>query len=191
MQLQKAIKKRKSVKNYSHKKPSWKKILQALDSVRFAPMAGNQYSLKFILVQEPDKIKKIAQCCQQNFVAKAHYVVVAVSNVDKITKSYGKRGEDFAKQQAGAAIQNFLLSLTEKGLETTWVGYLDDQTIKRELEIQSGFDVEAVFPIGEPTRARTELDKEKKKPDLDDILYFDKWKNKYMQPKTRVKLENA
>ena len=55
MQLDRVIKTRKSVRHYSDAKPNWRKILRALDSVRFAPAAGNQFVLKFILVKDKSK----------------------------------------------------------------------------------------------------------------------------------------
>ena len=65
MQLLDAIKSRKSTKKFTGKKIDWRKIIQALEYTRFAPMAGNMFSLKFIIVQEEDKLKKLATACQQ------------------------------------------------------------------------------------------------------------------------------
>ena len=48
MELDRVIKKRKSVKNFTNKKPDWRDIVDAIDSARFAPMAGNKFNLKFI-----------------------------------------------------------------------------------------------------------------------------------------------
>ena len=49
MELSKVIEKRKSVKKFTKKKPDWRDIIDAVDSARFAPMAGNKFNLKFIL----------------------------------------------------------------------------------------------------------------------------------------------
>jgi len=45
---------------------------------------------------------------QQDFVKQAHFVVAVVSDNSGLVRSYKERGERYAKQQAGAAIENFL-----------------------------------------------------------------------------------
>ena len=147
MQLDEAVKTRKSVRRFSDKKPDWRKIIKAIDLARFAPMAGNLFSLKFILVQDKDKIEKLKEACQQDFVS-THYVVVVVSDDEKVKRSYGDLGEKFAREQAGAAIENFLLGLNEQGLATCWVGYFVESQVKKILSIPDNFTVEALFPIG-------------------------------------------
>ena len=187
MQLKDAIQTRKSVKKFLDKKPNWRKIIKAIDMTRFAPAAGNQFALKFILVKDKEKIKQLAEASQQGFINQAHFVVVAVSNNYKLERSYGARGEIYTRQQAGAAIENFLLSLNEQKLATTWVGHFVEEQVKRALEIPdtNEFTVEAIFPIGQETKSM-EQRQERLRPELENILYFDKWDNKYMKPRVKV-----
>lgn len=184
MELDKAIKSRTSVKKFNSKKPDWRTIIECIDAARFAPMAGGNYTLKFILVDNSETIKNIAEECQQDFIAKAHYVVVACSVPGITVNAYGKKqGEIYARQQAGAAIQNFLLKIFESGLSTCWVGLFVEEQIKKELKIPANAQVEAVFPIGfeyEKKRAR------KAKIDLDNILYFNSYGQKKMNPPKKM-----
>jgi len=78
--------------------------------------------------------------------------------------------------------------LVEQGLVTTWVGYFYDDQVKEVLDIPEELNVEAIFPVGKETKVKTF---EKRKTELDNILYFDKWKNKTMTPKTRVRIESV
>ncbi len=188
MRLKDAIKGRKSVKRFSHKRPNWRKIIRAIDAARFAPSAGNQYVMKYILISDPKKIKLLAQASQQTFVGTAQFVVVAVSDDSKLVRSYGERGKIYSCQQAGASIQNFLLALTEQKLVTTWVGYFYDDQVKDILDIPEKFTVEALFPIGRETKLTTH---KKKKPDLQNLLYFDSYGNKLMVPESRIGFDNA
>ncbi len=183
MKIEDAIKERKSSRKYHHKKPDWRKIIKAIDAARYAPMAGNIFSLKFILVQDEKRIEQIGKACQQDFVRNAQAIVVAVSNDAKVEKSYDKFGKKFARQQAGAAIENFLLEIVSQGLATCWVGYFVEDQIKRACDIPDDFTVEAVFPVGIPSKIR---ETRKPKPELDNIIYFDKFKNKYMEGIPRV-----
>ena len=183
MELDKAIRNRASVKKFNSKKPDWRNIIECIDAARYAPMAGGNYSLKFILVSDSEKIRNIAEACQQPFVAQAHYVVVACSNPERTTNAYGKSGESYLRQQAGAAIQNFLLKIEEAGLSTCWVGYFVESQVKRELKIPEETNVEAVFPIGfEYEKKRTR----KTKIDLDNILYFNLYGQKRMNPPRKM-----
>ena len=182
MDLDKAIQSRKSVRKFKTRRPDWRDIIECIDAARYAPMAGNIYSLKFILVDNEEIIQKLADAAQQDFVAQAHYVVVVCTNPSRTINAYEERGEMFCRQQAGAAIQNFLLKIQEKGLATCWTGYLVEDLVKRALKIPDGINVEAIFPIGyEFERARTR----KVKIDIDRVLYFNKYKNiKMKNPKT-------
>jgi nitroreductase len=148
-------------------------------------MAGNLFSLKFVLVQEKEVIQKIAEACQQEFVL-APFVLVAVSDREKVKKMYDYNDKGFAQQQAGAAIQNILLSLTEKGIASCWVGFFDDAQIQEAIGASEKNVIEAVIPIGLQTKAKTQI-QTKQKPDLENLVYFDKWGNKKMEPQTRVR----
>lgn len=93
------------------------------------------------------------------------------------------RGEVYARQQAGAAIENFLLSIENHGLSTCWVGYFSEYQIKRELEIPDEINVEAVFPIG--FEFETKLTR-KAKIDIDDILYFNHYGQNKMKKERKI-----
>lgn len=176
MQLDKAIKERHCVRKFSVKKPSWKKIIECIDSVRYAPMAGNNFTLKVILVSDKEKINKIAKACQQDFISQAQYLVVFCSISERTQLSY-EPAKTYVRQQAGAAMQNFFLSIQNAGLATCWIGHFVEGIIKRELKISENAQVEAVFPIG----YEFEKTQKKKRIDMDNILYFEKYGNKKMK----------
>jgi len=177
MDLDKAIQKRKSVRKFKDKKPDWRDIIECIDSARYAPMAGGNFTLKFIVVDDKNEIQKIATACQQPFVSQVHYIVIACTNSKRTVNAYEERGKRYCRQQAGAAIQNFLLKIEEAGLSTCWVGAFVDEHIKEILKIPEDIDVEAVFPIGyEYTKKEP-----KRKIDLDNILYFYSYGNKKMK----------
>jgi len=183
MQLDKAIKARKSVQHFSNKTPNWRDIIECIDNARYAPTAGNIFPMRFIVVKDPKIIMKLAEASQQSFIGEAQYVVVVCSDCKLVLNAYEDRAAKFCRQQAGAAIENFLLSIEEKGLASCWVGYFVDYLVREALSIPEDIDVEAIFPIGyEDVRAGKQR-KEARRIDMDRILYFDKWK------KTRMKDE--
>jgi len=183
MELDKAIKERHTVRKFkTTKKVSYKDVITAVDAGMKCPLAGNEPSLKFIVVQDKKIIEELAKAAQQDFVSDVDFVVVVCSDKKFLVKSYYERGERYSKQQAGACIENILLKLTDSGLASCWVGAFSDETVKRVLRIPDEIDVEAMLPIG------YELGKtsQKARPDLDSVLFFDQWKNKFMKPKNIV-----
>lgn len=183
MELNEAILSRKSVRKFKDKKPDWRNIIECIDAARYAPMAGNNFTLKFILVDDKEKINKLADAAQQPFISQVKYVVVVCSNLSRTENAYDKRGEIYCRQQAGAAIENFLLKIEETGLSTCWVGAFVDRMVKEILKIPEEIHVEALFPIGyEFAKPRTR----KIKIDMDRILYFNEYKNKKMKKVKRL-----
>ena len=130
MKLRDAIERRKDVRVYDLKAPDWRAVVRAIDAARFATSAGNHFSARFILVSDEKVIKKLTDICQQSFVGKASYLVVAVSDPSGLIRSYGERGEGYCAKQIGSAVQNFLLALEEEKLVTSWVWYFDDEQVK-------------------------------------------------------------
>lgn len=175
------IKSRHSVRKFKSADPDWRDIIEAVDTVRFSPIAGKIFTLKIIIVRDQDKIEMISNATEQSFVGQAKYLVVFCSKSERTKNVFKKKGEIYSRQQAGAAIQNFLLSLTEKGLSTCWIGHFDEKKIKLILRIPEELDVEAVFPIGYEFKKP----EKKEKISLDNILYFNTYGNKKMNSPKR------
>ncbi len=182
MGVERLIKARRSIRKFKSSKPDWREIIECIDSMRYSPMAGNNFTLKFILVDNEDKIQKLADAAQQDFISDVKYVVVVCTTPGRTETAYGERGSIYTRQQAGAAIQNFLLRLTECKLATCWVGHFVDEQVKDILNIPKEINVEAMFPIG----YAYEKPKEKRYIELDNVLYFNKYGNKNMKEKPKL-----
>lgn len=177
MDLKTAIKNRRSVRSFSSRTPDWRKIIECIDAMTYAPLAGNIPILKFILVSDLNKIQQIAQLCQQEFIADTEYVVVVCSSPKKLEKMYEQDAVKYSKQEAGSAIQNFLLAITSHGLATCWIGLYDEKELKRLLKIPDDIVIEALFPVGYEGKKTRPV----RKPELDSSIYFDEWGERYMK----------
>ena len=184
MDFDKLIKKRASIRNYSPKKVKYDKIIDAIEAANLSPSPGNLPILKYIIIQDQKKINKIADACQQKFIKTAKVIVAICSDSKKVELMYDKRSEKYIKQHAGAAIENFLLKITEMKLASCWVGAFSEKTVKDALSIPDEIYVEAVLPIA--YQMKTDKTTQKPKPDLGNIVYFDKWKNKYQKPVKKI-----
>ncbi len=177
MDVQECIKTRRSVRKYEDKPIEWDKIIQILDSGRFAPSAGNLQNLKFIVVRKEALIKKLSQAApEQQWIEKAPVHIVVVAESEKGARFYGIRGERFyAIQNCAAAIQNMLLTANALGLGGCWVGAFDENKVKKALDIT---------PVSAIPQAIITLGYADEKPDapprkgLETYVFLDKWLNR-------------
>jgi nitroreductase len=182
MQLDKVIKDRHSCKKFKNKKPDWRDIIKCIDITRFTPMAGNIFTPRFILVDDKEKIKNLAEAAQQEFISKVDYVIVVCSECSLAKNTYNDRAERYCRQQAGASIQNLLLKIEDKGLSTCWIGHFVDMQVREILKIPEDFLIEAILPIG----FEYSVNKRREKISLDSILYFNKFGNIKMKNPKRL-----
>lgn len=183
MDLDKAIKERHSVRSFKRtKKVDYRKIMEVIEAGAKSPLAGSISAIFYLLVQDKEKIKALAVAAQQDFVETVDFVLVICSNKKDLERNYYDRGKIYARQQAGASIQNMLLKLTDLGLATCWVGAFSDVTVKRILNIPDNIDIEALLPIGYELGEG----KQKTRVNIDNVLFFDTWNNKFMRPRKMV-----
>ncbi len=185
MELQKTIEKRASIRKFSMRKPPIELISKAIFAADMAPSAGNLQLLTYIIIENKETIGKITDACQQEFIRKAPYVVVVVSDSKRIKILYDKRAEKYMKHNVGAAVENFLLKITDQGLAACWVGAFIEDTIKHILRIPGDKEVEVIIPIGyEEIEGRA---KQKLKKYPVNRVFFENWGNKFYKPLTKIR----
>jgi len=180
MEFDKLLHERASIRRFSTEKPEPELIQEIIEAGNLAPSPGNLPILRYIIIEDEALIRTIAEACQQNFITKAPYAMVICSDPKNIIRAYDKRAKVYVKQQAGAAIENMLLKITNLGLVSCWIGAFSDLTIRNALKIPEHLDIEAVLPVG--NRFIKERSKQKRKPGLYDRVFFDTFGNKYRKP---------
>lgn len=149
MEFDAVIEKRRSARSFiQNKRPTHRQLLAAVDAARKCPFAGNWNNFKFIIVENPDSIKKLAQYADQLWIAEAPTVVIVYANENHLESMYGERGRIYSRQQAGAFIHTFMLKLTDIGLSSCWVGAYNDEMIRSTFGIPGHFLIEAIIPVG-------------------------------------------
>jgi len=185
MDFDKVLRERKCTRSFSTKKVSFDEVAEICEAARFAPMAGNIYTVRLVLVSDKKTKQQLVEAAlDQEFIGEADYVIAVCSDIGQLARSYGSRAEIYARQQAGAAIENIFLKAMDLGLATCWIGAFDENAVKRILNIPDEVRVEALLPISHAVAGKAEM---KKKPDLKMILNFEKWGQKTAKrPKTAV-----
>jgi len=154
-------------------------LIKIIDVANSAPSPGNLPIIKYLIVQDHEKIFKIAGACRQDFIEDAPYLIVICSESKSAEIMYDKRAKKYVKQHVGAAIENMLLYITELGLASCWVGAYSDLTIKNILRIPEPIEIEAILPIA----YQLKIDKttQKKKPTISKRVYFEEWGNPFLK----------
>jgi nitroreductase len=171
MEFDKVVENRKSVRSFKTKKVEWRDILDAIDSANQAPFASNLNNLKYIIIEEQKTIDKLAELSEQLWINEAPSLVIVCSDEGNMKNLHGEIGRIYSRQQAGAAIENFLLKITEMGLSSCWVGSFDEASVKDLLEIPEKIHVEALLPIG----YEKEKSPRKKKKSIESTIYWENW----------------
>lgn len=184
MSFDSLLKQRASIRKYSSKKPSETQIIEIIEAGNLAPSPGNLPILTYTVIEDYEKISKIAQACQQEFIKSAPVLIVVCSHSKNVTLMYDKRAQKYVKQQAGAAIENMLLKITDLGLASCWVGAFADITIRNTLKIPEDIEIEAVLPIG--YQLKTDKTSQKQKPPLETRVFFEKYKSKEKLPEIKI-----
>ena len=124
----------------SNKKVKFEKIVDAIEAANMAPSPGNLSILKFILVENLEIIDKVADTCQQDFIRRAQQVIILCSEPRRVKNIYNEKAEKYTNYHVGAAIENFLLKITDLGLASCWVGYFAEEVLKNVLKIPEETD---------------------------------------------------
>ncbi len=185
MEFDNAIKKRASIRIYSSKKPDIELVIEAIEAANTAPSPSNMQILRYIVVEEAEKIKQIADACQQPFIEQSQILVVVCSDSKNALRMYDKRAKKYVTQHAGAAIENMLLKITDLGLASCWIGAFSEFIVKNTLKIPDDIEIEAIFPIG--YQPKSDHTTQKKKYQLDNRLFFNIYNNKYRIPHAKVR----
>ncbi len=175
MDFDSVIEKRHSVRSFKDKKASWKLVLQAIDATNQGPFADSRNPLKFLVIEEPETIQKVAELAGQLWINESTILVVVCSEDTHLENLHGERGKRYARQQSGAAIQTLLFKLTDLGLSSCWVGSFTDEQIKQHLKIPSHIELEAIIPIG---YEKVKPVPRHRKKALENALFWEVWDEK-------------
>ena len=166
MDLFEAIKKRRSIRQYSDKSVPKEALEKLIEAARFAPTARHIEPWSFVVVTEPKMIKAVGEATDSGkFILKAS-ACIAVFCED--TKYYLEDG--------CAAIQNILLAATSLGIASCWVAgdkkpYC--KSIAKLLGSPSSHKLVGLISLGYPLSKDAFF--EDKRKELKDLLYWNKY----------------
>jgi nitroreductase len=171
MDVMEAIIKRNSVRKYIDREVPKNMVMEILHAARLAPSGMNEQPSRFFIVREDETKRKLRDndVFKQEFVTKAPVIILCCGNPDVYAK--GDRSdrdvnEKRALRDLSIASAFMVLSATEFGLGTCFIGWLDREKIKDVVGIPKSYIVPYVITVGYPA----ETPKSSPKRSLSDIL---------------------
>jgi len=138
-----AIKARQSIRKYKTQPIPTEKLEAILEAARLAPSAGNRQPWRFIIIQDPERKKALAEAANdQTFLENAAAIVTAVGDPDLSARWFEK--------DTMIALEHMVLAATALGYGTCWIGAFNEDTVKTLLKIPQKAKVVALLPIGTP-----------------------------------------
>lgn len=136
MEFKEAIAKRRAIRKYKGDPIPEEKLKRLYEALRLAPTGNNRQPFKFIFVKDQETRKQIVKkACHQEFLLEAPILMVACC----------ERGHEF---DVAIAVDHMVLTATDEGLGTCWVGWFEGDAVKKLLNIPAHLEVPIIIPIG-------------------------------------------
>ena len=142
---------------------------RVLEAARATGTGMNKQHWRFILVQEKEAVKRLAEdSTSGGWVAGANFAVIVLTD-----PQYG-----FHQIDAGRAVQNMQLAAWDQGvISGIYTGVKEDK-LKKDFGIPANLKVTAVTGFGYPT---WKIEGKKNRMPLSELAFTDKFGNKYNQ----------
>ena len=165
------IKGRRSYRAYTNKMPEEDKIQRILNAARLAPTWANKQGVHYIVSQDPEKVKQVWRAIGQNtkFGDAPMFITGVIAESGSGTNVNGLK---YFSVDFGIWFEHLILAATEEGLATCWIGFFNEDKIKKILEIPKKYHVIGLTPLGYPIKKKGEI--HDRRP-LDEIVHWEKF----------------
>ena len=149
---------RQSNRAYTNRSIEKEKLMKCIEAARQAPSACNSQPWRFIVVDDVELKKKVAQTTANRLLPLNHFTnqapihIVLVNEGSNFTASLGNKikNRDFSLIDNGIAAEHFCLQAAELGLGTCMIGWFNEKELKSLLNIPKSKRPELIITIGYP-----------------------------------------
>jgi nitroreductase len=168
-----AINARRSVRRYLEKPVEFEKLTTILDAATKAPSAGNLQDWKFIVIVDQGLIKQVADySVEQYWIQSAPALIIVCATPEKHEMYYGLRGKRLYNiQDCAAAIENILLTATDLGLGSCWIGAFEEDKIRALFSIPIDVRPQAIISLG----YSDEIPKDRQLVPIENVVFFNRY----------------
>ncbi len=181
METLETIHKRASLKTrLSEREVEQEKITKILDAARLAPSARNTQPWRFVVVQGKEAIEALISKAfsEANLIVRqAPVVIVACA---KPGDDIVREGKEYYLFDVGLAVENMLLAATDLGLVTHPMSGVNEDELKRILDIPNEVRFVVATPLAYPSQgsyeeAAQERLCERRRKTLKELVYSNTW----------------
>jgi nitroreductase len=174
------VNRRQSVRRYADRPVERDKIEICLEAARLAPSTSNSQPWKFVVVDEPVLKSKVAAAAAapfkafNTFIDEAPVLVALMVDRPNVEARLGRilRRLNYSLIDLGIAVENFCLQAVELGLGTCILGWFDEKTIKRMLNVPSYRRIYLMITLGYPQDAQV---RPKRRKTLDQMRSYNRY----------------
>jgi nitroreductase len=160
MEFMDVVKARRSIRKYSKRAISERKLRRLQRAMQLAPSGGNKQNYAFVFVTDAKKRAQIAKKAgHQAFLAEAPVIMAAVC-------------EPGGAFNVAIAVDHMILAAADEGLGTCWVGWFEREPVKKILGIPDAKEVPILVTIGHPAETP---DARPRKP-LAELIMHDRYR---------------
>jgi len=145
MELEKAIRERRSIRKFNSKKVPDKLVAEIIDLAQWAPSGGNQQLWKFIVIKDMElRERLVKETGSTPLLTKCDKAILVIYQKNYLTHYQ----TDI--ESASAAIQNLLLAAHARGIATLWVSTekLNEKKLREILRIPKDYWIVSYVLIG-------------------------------------------
>ncbi len=139
-----AIQSRKSVRAYDSRPIPRDILIKILESARLAPSAMNYQPWPFIVVTDENRREILSQARYAKFLREAPIIIIGCGDYKKSPKWY--------MMDTTIAMQNMVLTATNEGLGSCWIGSFHEDRVRELLKIPDNLKVVALLALGYPRK---------------------------------------
>jgi nitroreductase len=171
MDFYEVVKKRRSHRFFTDKRPSDNQITRIIDAARLAPTWANTQAMEYVVVKKPEIVTSVWEAInQKNKFSNAPIFIVGIISESK--SGVNQNGEKYYSVDFGICFEHLILAATAEGLGTCWIGYFNETKIKDILGIPKKYRILGLTPLGYPAKPKGEV---KDRIPLEVILHYDKF----------------
>lgn len=153
-----SIYRRRSVRSFKQKSIPKSMLYEIIRAGTMSPASGNMQPWEFIVIDNEETKKRVVEQTfsgfysnesnQQEWIKSAGVILVACTNFKRTVARYGSLAYKWAPLDTASAVQNILLTSSELGLASCWVGGFREDELKKLLHIPSYVKPIGLIPIG-------------------------------------------
>jgi nitroreductase len=160
MELMKAIKERRSIRNFEDKDVTEEQVKHLLEAVQWSPSWANTQCWEVVVVRNSETKAKL-----KDTLAKGNPAAKAIEQAPVVFVFCGKlQASGYYKEQVttkfgdwfmfdlGIATQSFCLRAYDLGLGTVMIGLFDHEKVREILGVPTGYEVVVMIPTGYPVK---------------------------------------